>query len=76
SKIAMLALCQILHREDFTFLDCQLMTRHLTSLGAIALPRPDFLNYIEENKKLQEKPTIWNQSEVWRSYNSPWVLNL
>ena len=76
SKIAMLALCQILHREDFTFLDCQLMTRHLTSLGAIALPRPEFLRYIEENKKLQHQPTIWNQSEIWRSYNSPWDLNL
>lgn len=76
SKIAMLALCQILEREDFTFLDCQLMTRHLTSLGATALPRPEFLRFIEENRQLQAHPTIWNQSGIWDSYRRPWNLDL
>ena len=76
SKIAMLALCKILQRESFKFLDCQLMTRHLTTLGAIALPRPEFLNFIEENRKLQAKPTEWKQLGIWQSYSDPWHLNL
>ena len=76
SKIAMLVLCQILHRENFTFLDCQLITRHLTSLGATALPRPQFLRFIEENRKRQEHPAIWKQIGIWKSYHSPWKLYL
>lgn len=76
SKIAMLALCHILDCENFTFLDCQLMTRHLTSLGAIALPRTEFLRCIEENRRLQVHPTIWEQSGIWNSYHRPWNLNL
>lgn len=76
SKIAMLALCQILEDQNCTFLDCQLMTRHLASLGAIALPRAEFLRFIEENRKLQTHSVEWKQSEVWNTYNRPWNLNL
>ena len=76
SKIALLALCQILEDQNCTFLDCQLMTRHLTTLGATALPRPEFLRYIEENRKLQGHPTQWKQSEIWHNYDSPWNLYL
>lgn len=76
SKIAMFGLCQILQRESFQFLDCQLMTRHLTTLGATALPRTEFLRFIEENRKLQAQPTIWKQLGIWQSYNDPWYLNL
>ena len=76
SKLALLALCQILDRENFTFLDCQLMTRHLASLGAMAVPRPLFLRSIEENRKLQTNPTTWQQCHIWKCYQSPWKLNL
>lgn len=76
SKLAMLALCQILDREGFQLLDCQMMTRHLASLGAISLPRSVFLSFIEENRRQQVDLTIWKQSNIWKCYQSPWRLNL
>jgi len=42
SKIAMWALCEILVRHNFAILDCQVVSPHLTSLGAIMMPRVEF----------------------------------
>lgn len=42
SKFAMLGICQILARNDFALLDCQVLSQHLTTLGARLMPRPEF----------------------------------
>lgn len=42
SKIAMWSLCRILVKHDFELLDCQVVSPHLTSLGAILMPRQKF----------------------------------
>ena len=42
SKYAMLALCSVLRQHDFELIDCQVVSEHLLSLGAVALPRSDF----------------------------------
>ncbi len=42
SKYALLALCQLLEKHDFELIDCQVVSGHLLSLGAIAMPRRDF----------------------------------
>jgi len=42
SKVAMMALCQLLVEQDFTVLDCQVASPHLTTLGALPLPRAEF----------------------------------
>lgn len=42
SKTAMLALCRQLARHDFQMLDCQLVSPHLLTLGATAMPRAEF----------------------------------
>jgi len=42
SKIAMWALCELLARHKFEVLDCQVVSPHLTSLGAVLMPRADF----------------------------------
>lgn len=42
SKLAMLALCSVLRRHDFELIDCQVVSEHLLTLGAVALPRDDF----------------------------------
>ncbi len=42
SKFALLALCRILSNHGFELLDCQVVTRHLTSLGASMISRADF----------------------------------
>lgn len=43
SKVALYWLCAQLTAWDFALIDCQVTSSHLTSLGAIDLPRTDFL---------------------------------
>ncbi len=43
SKVALHALCTRLHALDFYFVDCQQVTGHLASLGAVAVARQDYL---------------------------------
>ncbi|MDN4503389.1 leucyl/phenylalanyl-tRNA--protein transferase [Alteromonadaceae bacterium BrNp21-10] len=42
SKLAMYYLITHLKNNDFEFIDCQMMTAHLKSLGAISISRADF----------------------------------
>jgi leucyl/phenylalanyl-tRNA--protein transferase len=42
SKVAMWALCDLLARLEFDVLDCQVVSPHLTSLGATLMPRTEF----------------------------------
>lgn len=43
SKVALVALADYLRRLDFQFIDCQVPTDHLKSLGAKEIPREKFL---------------------------------
>lgn len=42
SKFALFALCRMLSANDFELLDCQVVTRHLTTLGARLMSRAAF----------------------------------
>jgi len=46
SKLALLVLCRELVKRDFEVLDCQVVSPHLSSLGATLMPRPDFANLL------------------------------
>lgn len=46
SKVAIAALVARLRVGGFTLLDCQFMTEHLASLGAIEIPRDDYLSLL------------------------------
>jgi len=46
SKFAMLALCQVLLRNQFALLDCQVISPHLLSLGAHQIPRRTFTDIL------------------------------
>lgn len=48
SKIALVRLCEKLRELDFRFIDCQQETAHLGRMGAVALPRLDYLRVLEE----------------------------
>lgn len=43
SKFALYALCRTLTLGGFKILDCQTVSRHLLSLGAVTVPRRDFV---------------------------------
>ena len=44
SKIALLALSEWLQEKHIPVIDCQLPNPHLSSLGAIAMPRHEFIS--------------------------------
>lgn len=44
SKFALYALCHVLSARNFALLDCQTVSPHLLSLGAITLPRKEFVD--------------------------------
>lgn len=48
SKVALVALVEILREQGATLLDVQWCTEHLASLGAIEVPRPDYLALLAE----------------------------
>ncbi len=43
SKVALMALVDLMRESDMSLLDVQWCTEHLASLGAIAIPREDYL---------------------------------
>lgn len=43
SKFALFALCRLLGTRGFELLDCQTVSRHLLALGAVTIPRRDFV---------------------------------
>ncbi len=47
SKVALVHLCQALVGRDFGLIDCQMRTEHLLSLGALELPRAEFVTCLE-----------------------------
>ena len=47
SKVALAALAAQLWRWQFTLIDCQVHTEHLTRMGAVEIPRATFLQLLE-----------------------------
>lgn len=43
SKVVLVTLMQHLERWNYAFMDCQMQTEHLESMGSVSVPRPDFL---------------------------------
>lgn len=46
SKVALARLCELGVAQNWSLIDCQFSTDHLLSLGAISLPRQDFLQLL------------------------------
>jgi len=47
SKVALKALCDLLSKKGYDFIDCQVVTDHLVSLGALPVARDRFLSELE-----------------------------
>lgn len=48
SKAALVSLAQALRARDFLLIDCQLPSRHLSTMGAREIPRRDFLALLSQ----------------------------
>lgn len=62
SKLAFIKLAQYLRFNDFILLDCQIVTPHLQSLGAVGVPRKDYLDLIARDNKLNNVKSKWTES--------------
>ncbi|WP_347251364.1 leucyl/phenylalanyl-tRNA--protein transferase [Legionella sp.] len=60
SKMALYYLCRTLMSWQFDFIDCQLPTTHLQSLGAEVMPRRKFLHLLEKTLKHPTPPGLWS----------------
>jgi len=59
SKMAMYYLCRTLASWQFDFIDCQLPTAHLQSLGAEVINRPEFLHLLENALAHPTRQGLW-----------------
>jgi len=53
SKVAIIMLAKNLAEQGYHFIDCQIHTNHLESLGAEMIPRIRFLEDLKEHEKLE-----------------------
>ena len=53
SKAALVGLCAHMRRQGLALLDAQLPTDHLVSIGAVAIPRSEFLALLAELRRRQ-----------------------
>ncbi len=62
SKMAMVFLCELLLKWQYQLIDCQVHTNHLSSLGAINIPRTEFLTQIETWALTPAATNAWNKT--------------
>jgi len=51
SKVALWELCDIMKNNGGSFIDCQMPTEHLISLGAMCIKREDYLDMLSTCKE-------------------------
>lgn len=61
SKIALVHLCQQLTDWDFGLIDCQMRTDHLIRMGAVEIPRADFIGLLNRFCPLPGRHYRWDE---------------
>lgn len=64
SKVALVGLVQLLSRWGFHFIDCQLTSDHVLSLGAVEIPRPRFLTKLAKALEYPDPAFQWTEETV------------
>lgn len=64
SKVALVHLCQALSGRGFELVDCQMRTDHLLSLGALELPRSEFIAWLDHCYTNPELPGTWDDGAL------------
>lgn len=62
SKVALAALAAELTRRGVTMIDCQVVSAHLLSLGAVPIPRAEFLRRLRESLADPCDPGRWSNT--------------
>jgi len=61
SKVALVHLCRLLRRRDFLMIDCQQVTPHILSMGAIELSRSEYLKLLQEGLQAPDHHYPWSE---------------
>ena len=59
SKTALLVFCDYFSRSGGTLIDCQVLNPHTASLGAVEIPRRDYLQHLDLLRQLLCNPHCW-----------------
>lgn len=62
SKVALARLVEVLRQWGYTFVDCQLPSPHILSLGAVEVPRSRFLNELARAMDATDQTGDWSRS--------------
>ena len=62
SKVAFVYLVEILRKWNFGLIDCQVATQHLTSLGAVTIPRIQFIRILDKLCTLSDRKGKWDST--------------
>ncbi len=60
SKLAFVQLVRELQRREFHLIDCQVHTTHLASLGAVTIPRREFVGILDAFCTFPNSPGPWS----------------
>lgn len=64
SKVALVALVDELKRREVELIDCQVTTEHLLSLGAVEVPRSEFLDLVERLTAFPDERGPWSSDDT------------
>lgn len=64
SKVALYALVQHMKKFDMGFIDCQMETAHLATLGCESISRETFLKRLKKYKDLNVDPEAWRPQSL------------
>jgi len=68
SKVALVHLCDFLHRQGFKLIDSQVYTEHLQRLGAVMIPRSDYIKILRQTAEVR-MPKSW--TDLFNQHISP-----
>lgn len=64
SKVALFALVEHMKRFDMGFIDCQMETPHLATLGCETISRENFLERLQTFKDKKIEPEVWRPQSL------------
>ena len=59
SKVALVGMVRSLEERGFALIDCQVASQHMASLGARAIPRREFLGWLQRYCEPAGTPEVW-----------------
>jgi leucyl/phenylalanyl-tRNA--protein transferase len=64
SKVALVHLCRTISERGFKLIDCQVLTGHLIRMGAVQIPRADFVRMLERWCPLPDWRGSWDDGQM------------